>query len=112
MNILGISGLYHDSAACLVRDGEIVAAAQEERFTRVKHDSRLPFHAIQYCLDAGQVGRDAIDIAVFYDKPLAKMVRMLDTYTGVAPFGMKTFLLAIPSCSRRRRGFHIGSRDI
>jgi len=97
MNILGISGLYHDSAACLVRDGEIVAAAQEERFTRVKHDSRLPFHAIQYCLDAGQVGRDAIDIALLYDKPLAKMVRMLDTYTGVAPFGLKTFLLAIPS---------------
>jgi carbamoyltransferase len=97
MNILGVSALYHDSAACLVRDGEIVAAAQEERFTRIKHDSNIPYNAIAYCLHEGQVERDGIDVLVFYDKPLSKMVRMLTTYAEVAPFGLRSFLLAIPA---------------
>ena len=72
MNILGISAYYHDSAAALVRDGDIVAAAQEERFTRKKHDYRFPQHAIDYCLREAQVDRSDIDLVVFYDKPLLK----------------------------------------
>ncbi|MFM8901792.1 MAG: carbamoyltransferase N-terminal domain-containing protein, partial [Actinomycetota bacterium] len=76
-NILGISALYHDSAACLIRDGEIVAAAQEERFSRKKHDSRLPRHATDYCLaEAGITARD-LDHVVFYDKPLLKFERIV-----------------------------------
>ena len=102
MNVLGVSALYHDSAACLVRDGEIVAAAQEERFTRIKHDSTIPYHAMRYCLEEGQVGRDEIDVVVFYDKPLAKIVRMLATYAEVSPFGLKAFLLAIPAWLREK----------
>ena len=71
-NILGISALYHDSAACLVRDGEIVAAAQEERFSRRKHDSRLPRHATDYCLAEAKISESEIDYVVFYDKPFLK----------------------------------------
>jgi carbamoyltransferase len=97
MNILGISAFYHDSAACLVRDGEIVAAAQEERFTRRKHDSRLPKHAIAYCLDAGSVGNGDIDVVAFYEKPLTKFTRLLSTYTDTAPFGWKAFLMGVPA---------------
>ncbi len=97
MNILGVSALYHDSAASLIRDGEIVAAAQEERFTRVKHDSRIPYNAIRYCLTEGSVGPAEIDIVVFYDKPLTKMVRLLTTYAEVAPLGLRTFVMAIPA---------------
>ena len=96
MNILGISGLYHDSAACLIQDGDIVAAAQEERFTRKKHDARLPFNAIDYCLDAGQVKKGQLDLVVFYDKPISKFARLLTTYAEVAPSGLKSFLMAIP----------------
>jgi carbamoyltransferase len=96
MNILGISALYHDSAACLVRDGEIIAAAQEERFTRKKGDAGLPFHSISYCLEAGQVGSDDVDVVAFYDKPLTKLTRLMSTYTQVAPRGLRSFLMAIP----------------
>ncbi|NOY43282.1 MAG: carbamoyltransferase [Planctomycetes bacterium] len=96
MNILGISALYHDSAACLIRDGEIIAAAQEERFSRRKGDARLPRHAIGYCLEAGEVGKSDLDLVVFYDKPLTKLTRLLSTYTQVAPRGLKSFLMAIP----------------
>ena len=73
MNILGISALYHDSAACLVQDGRIVAAAQEERFTRKKHDESFPKLAMDYCLRAGRVGRNELDFVVFYEKPLEKV---------------------------------------
>src|SRR5204862_7627471 len=93
---LGISALYHDSAACLVRDGEIIAAAQEERFSRKKGDAGLPFHSIGYCLEAGDVGRDEIDLVAFYDKPLTKLTRLMATYTQVAPRGLKSFLMAVP----------------
>ena len=96
MNILGISALYHDSAACLVRDGEIIAAAQEERFSRKKGDAGIPHHSIGYCLEAGQVGKDEIDIVAFYDKPLTKLTRLMTTYTQVAPLGLKSFLMAVP----------------
>jgi carbamoyltransferase len=96
VNILGVSALYHDSAACLVRDGEIIAAAQEERFTRRKHDAALPYHAMRYCLQEGRIGRGQIDLVVFYDKPLTKFTRLLTTYGQVAPRGMRSFLMAIP----------------
>ena len=96
MNILGISALYHDSAACLVRDGKIIAAAQEERFSRVKGDARLPKHAIGYCLEAGEVGKSDLDVVAFYDKPLTKLTRLLSTYVEVAPRGLRSFLMAIP----------------
>jgi len=80
MNILGISAFYHDSAAALVRDGEIVAAAQEERFTRKKHDERFPESAVRYCLEAGGITNGDLDAVVFYEKPLLKFERLLETY--------------------------------
>ncbi|MFQ5689097.1 MAG: carbamoyltransferase [Gemmatimonadota bacterium] len=94
--ILGISAYYHDSAVCLLRDGEIVAAAQEERFTRKKGDAAFPRHAVSYCLKAA--GIDSRDLAFvgFYDKPLLKFERILETYLGVAPRGLRSFLMAGP----------------
>ncbi len=83
--ILGISAFYHDSAAALVVDGDIVAAAQEERFTRKKHDPRFPGHAIQYCLDAASLDYDDIDYVAFYEKPLRKFDRLIETYLSFAP---------------------------
>lgn len=96
MYLLGISGYYHDSAAALLKDGEIVAAAQEERFTRKKHDARFPFHAAKFCLD--QAGISMADIAnvAFYDKPLAKFDRLLETYLAYAPKGFPSFIKAMP----------------
>jgi len=96
MKILGISAFDHDAAAALVCDGEIVAAAQEERFTRIKHDASFPEHAIKYCLQAGGVKQDELDVAVFYEKPLVKFGRMLETYASVAPRGLRAFVLAMP----------------
>src|SRR5437867_12580243 len=95
-HVLGISAFYHDSAACLLRDGEIVAAAQEERFTRKKGDASFPAHAVTYSLRAG--GIEARDLAYvgFYDKPLLKFERLLETYLAVAPRGFKSFLMAGP----------------
>jgi carbamoyltransferase len=96
MNILGISAYYHDSAACLVRSGEIVAAAQEERFSRKKHDFAFPRNAINYCLREGNLdGRD-IDVVTFYDKPFIKFERILQTYLAYAPVGIISFIRAIP----------------
>jgi carbamoyltransferase len=100
MNILGISAYYHDSAAALVRDGAIVAAAQEERFTRKKHDYRFPRNAIDYCLREAQIGRNDLDLVVFYDKPLMKFERILETYVSYSPAGFKLFLVAFPAPNR------------
>jgi len=83
--ILGLSAFYHDSAACLVRDGEIVAAAQEERFTRKKHDAEFPKHAVAYCLREAGIEISGVDYVGFYDKPLLKFERILESYLGVAP---------------------------
>jgi carbamoyltransferase len=94
--ILGISAFYHDSAACLVRDGDIVAAAQEERFTRKKHDAEFPKHAVAYCLREAGIGLSQLDYVGFYDKPLLKFERILESYLGVAPYGLKSFLTAMP----------------
>lgn len=96
MNILGISAFYHDSAACLLRDGRILAAAQQERFTRVKHDHRFPHQAIQYCLTEAGLTADDIDYVAFYDKPFIKFERLLETYISFAPRGLASFLMAMP----------------
>jgi carbamoyltransferase len=96
MRILGISAYYHDSAAALVIDGEIVAAAQEERFSRKKHDARFPRHAIEYCLREGGIGLSGVNEVVFYDKPLIKFERLLETYLGYAPRGLESFVAAMP----------------
>ncbi|MCF7965104.1 MAG: carbamoyltransferase [Methylobacter tundripaludum] len=96
VHILGISAFYHDSAACLIADGQIIAAAQEERFTREKHDARFPQSAIEYCLNAGGKKLDQIDYVVFYDKPFLKFERLLETYIAFAPRGFQSFLTAMP----------------
>ena len=96
MNILGISAFYHDSAACLVRDGRIVAAAQEERFTRKKHDFRFPENAIASCLTIGEIGPEDLNLVIFYDKPFLKFERILETYMQYAPRGLASFLKAMP----------------
>jgi len=95
-NILGISAYYHDSAACLVRDGQIVAAAQEERFTRKKQDAGFPARAIRYCLDEAGISMSHLRYIVFYDKPLVKFERLLETYLAFAPSGLQSFLAAMP----------------
>ena len=94
-NILGISALYHDSAACLVHDGRIVAAAQEERFTRKKHDEAFPVRAIGYCLEQAGLAPEDLTHVVFYEKPLVKFERLMETYLAVAPRGLRSFLMAL-----------------
>jgi len=96
INILGISAFYHDSAAALVRDGDIVAAAQEERFSRKKHDFRFPKNAIEYCLKEGRLNIDELDYIVFYDKPFVKFERLLETYFAYAPWGLRSFVTSMP----------------
>jgi carbamoyltransferase len=102
MQILGISAFYHDSAAALVRDGEIVAAAQEERFTRKKHDSRFPTHAVEFCLMQAGARLADLDYVVFYDKPFLKFERLLETYIAFAPSGLRSFQMAIPLWVREK----------
>ena len=102
MRVLGISAFYHDSAATLVADGDIVAAAQEERFTRKKHDASFPHRAIEYCLATGDVSLDDVDCVVFYDKPFLKFERLLETYTAFAPRGFRSFAMAIPLWLREK----------
>ncbi|MBL8341496.1 MAG: carbamoyltransferase [Rubrivivax sp.] len=102
MRILGLSAYYHDSAAALVHDGRIVAAAQEERFTRKKHDSRFPVNAIRYCLAEAGATLPQIDRVVFYDKPFLKFERLLETYLAFAPRGMKSFRMSIPLWLREK----------
>lgn len=96
MRILGISALYHDSAAAIVVDGRIVAAAQEERFTRKKHDARFPGSAIAYCLAEAGCRLSELDSVVFYDKPFLKFERLLETYLTFAPRGFSSFRIALP----------------
>lgn len=95
--ILGISCYYHDSAACLVVDGRIVAASQEERYTRVKHDARFPTHAVEYCLREGGIGRADLDAVVFHEKPLLKFDRLISSWLSTAPCGFSAFLAAFPN---------------
>ena len=102
INILGISAFYHDSAAVLVQDGEIIAAAQEERFTREKGDARFPTHAIAYCLAEGSVDLEDVQYVVFYEKPLVKFERLLNTYLAVAPEGFQSFRASMPQWTREK----------
>lgn len=100
--ILGISAFYHDSAAALVRDGEIVAAAQEERFTRRKHDHNFPLQAVNYCLQEAGIGPAELNAVVFYEKPLSKFERLIETYLAFAPRGLSSFVQAIPLWLRQK----------
>ncbi len=102
MNILGLSAFYHDSAAALLSDGRIVAAAQEERFTRRKHDFRFPTRAIEYCLGEADLAAGDLDYVAFYDKPLLKFDRLLETYLAYAPRGFRSFLKAMPLWLRQK----------
>jgi carbamoyltransferase len=102
MRILGVYAFYHDSAAALVRDGEITAAAQEERFTRKKHDSRFPSNAVEYCLAQEGVSLSDVDYVVFYDKPFLKFERLLETYVAFAPRGLRSFAMAMPLWLREK----------
>jgi carbamoyltransferase len=101
-SILGISAYYHDSAAALVVDGEIIAAAQEERFTRIKHDASFPSHAVEYCLREGGIAPGAVDYVTFYEKPLLKFDRLLETFVARAPAGLRSFMLAMPAWLRQK----------
>jgi carbamoyltransferase len=96
MNILGISAYYHDSAAALVQDGKIISASQEERFSRKKHDARFPAGAISSCLAQGGIPLAEVDEVIFYDKPLIKFERLLETYLSYAPRGFRSFIAAMP----------------
>ncbi len=96
MYILGISAFYHDSAACLIKDGEIVAAAQEERFTRKKHDHNFPSNSIMYCVESAGLQAKDLDLVAFYDKPFLKFERLLETYLAYAPVGFTSFIKAMP----------------
>ena len=95
-SILGISAFYHDSAACILKNGEIIAAAQEERFTRKKHDSSYPFNAVNFVLDFAKLKLSEVDSIVFYEKPFLKFERLLETYVAFAPKGFASFNKAIP----------------
>ena len=110
-HILGLSAYYHDSAACIVRDGRIVAAAQEERFTRKKHDSAFPYRAVEYCLRQAGLHAADLDYVGFYDKPLLKFERILESYLGVAPRGLRSFLLAMPVWLKEKLFTRNGIRD-
>ena len=96
VTIIGISAYYHDSAAALVKDGKIIAAAQEERFTRKKHDPSFPKNAIEYCLSEAGITLDEVTHVIFYDKPLVKFERLLETYLSYAPKGFRSFVIAMP----------------
>src|SRR4051812_14386995 len=96
MRILGISAYYHDSAAALVVDGKVIAAAQEERFTRRKHDSDFPHHAVRCCLEIGGLKPANLDHVAFYDKPFLKFERLLETYLAFAPRGFESFRTSLP----------------
>jgi carbamoyltransferase len=102
LQILGLSGLYHDSAAALIKDGEIIAAAQEERFSRLKHDDSFPVNAITYCLRTGNVSLNELDLIAFYDKPFLKFERLLETYVSFAPAGFQSFSKAMPIWLRNK----------
>jgi carbamoyltransferase len=102
MRIVGLSAFYHDSAAALVEDGRVVAAAQEERFTRKKHDSGFPHHALAYCIEAAGIPLESVDYVVFYDKPFLKFERLLETYLAFAPQGFRSFRMAVPLWLREK----------
>ena len=101
-SILGISAFYHDSAAALIKDGDIIAAAQEERFTRIKHDSSYPYNAIEFVLNFAKINLSQVDHIVFYEKPFLKFERLLETYVAFAPKGFNSFSLSMPIWLREK----------
>ena len=101
-SILGISAFYHDSAAALIKDGNIIAAAQEERFSRKKHDPNYPVNAINYVLEEGKLKLNQVDYIVFFEKPFLKFERLLETYLAFAPIGFKSFSLSMPIWLREK----------
>ena len=101
-SILGISAFYHDSAAAIVRDGKIIAAAQEERFSRKKHDSSYPFHSIEYVLQEAKLKLSEVNYIVFYEKPFLKFERLLETYVSFAPSGFRSFCMSVPVWLREK----------
>ena len=105
MYILGISAFYHDSAACLIYKDEIVAAAQEERFSRLKHDQSFPSNAINYCLKEAKIDASKIANVVFYEKPFLKFERLIETYLAFAPMGYKSFAKSMPSWIKEKLFF-------
>ena len=100
--ILGISAFYHDSAACILKDGEIISAAQEERFTRKKHDASYPYNSVKYVLNEAKLDLNEIDQIVFYEKPFLKFERLLETYLAFAPKGFISFLMSMPLWLREK----------
>ncbi len=102
MIILGLSCFYHDSAACLLRDGEIIAACQEERFSRIKHDWQFPFESISWCLDEAAISINDISLVSFYEKPILKFERVLEPFLSVAPKGYRAFLDTMPSWLKQK----------
>ena len=102
ISILGISAFYHDSAAALIQDGKIIAAAQEERFSRKKHDPSYPFHSVEYVLKEASLNLAEIDYIVFYEKPFLKFERLLETYVAFAPKGFKSFSMSMPIWLREK----------
>src|SRR5262245_46828705 len=102
MRILGISAFYHDSTAAIVEDGRVIAAAQEERFTRKKFDANYPRHAIDYCLKAAGIQLEKLDYVAFYDKPFLKFERLLETYLAFSPHGFSSFRMALPLWLREK----------
>lgn len=102
MNIIGISCYYHDSAACLLKDGKLVAAVEEERFTRQKHDNSFPENAVNYCLERGGISEEDIDFVVFHEKPITKFMRILQTFVDVFPRGFKFFRESMPDWVNRK----------
>ena len=101
-SILGISAFYHDSAAALIQDGKMIAAAQEERFSRKKHDSSYPFHAVEFVLKEAKLKLNEVDYIVFYEKPFLKFERLLETYVAFAPRGFKSFSMSMPVWLREK----------
>jgi carbamoyltransferase len=102
MRVLGISAFYHDSAAAIVEEGRVVAAAQEERFTRKKFDASFPHRAVEYCLEAARCSLKNVDIITFYDKPFLKFERLIETYLAFSPRGFQSFRLAVPLWLREK----------
>ena len=102
INILGISAFYHDSAAALIQEGKIIAAAQEERFSRIKHDKQFPKNAVKYVLEEAKIELNQIDYVVFFEKPFLKFERLFETYLAFAPKGFKSFSLAMPVWTRKK----------
>lgn len=111
MYILGISAYYHDSAACLIKDGKIISAAQEERFTRKKHDQNFPSNAIKYCLKEAKINASELELVAFYDKPFLKFERILETYLSYAPKGIRSFLKAMPLWIKKKLWIKILIQD-